>query len=149
MSKIKYLYNNEAICTIAIYATLCHVKQLNYSKVMLIAPFLLNKQLVNALNYRVVVRSIEELMLKKGELTVNFNYQYQSLLPLTCNTLKIMDSMHLININESVIKKGDIDLDLEHITGRTKKIIKCAPKIAKLLESESSEKLYLQLRVEL
>ena len=144
--RLKYIYNNESICAIAIYSVLKRCHSLTYSQAALIPPMIFNNKLIAVLNGKSNIRGIEELMIKKGEVLTNFNNQYVSLLPLMFNTLVLLEELEFISIDDNSIKLTDKNLETKGLGKRTDKIMKCASKIANLLQ-EDTVKLYLQLRV--
>ena len=145
--RVGYIYNNEAIAIVAIYSVLSNCKSLEYNKVFLILPMMLNDRLVSFFNGRSVIRSIEELMIKKGELLVKFNSQYYNFLYLTYVTIILMQDMGLLIIDEKGIALTNKEYKAKRIGKRAERIIRCSKKVAELLKEESSAKLYLQLRV--
>ncbi len=144
--ELSYVYNNEAICAIAIYSVLKEFGYLNYSKVALIPPLVFNNKLIAVFSGKHKIRGLEELMIKKGELLTNFNNQYTNFLPLMCNALLLLETMGVITIIEQGIVITEKEFRMLGVGARADKIVKCAPKIATLLR-EDIEKLYLQLRV--
>ena len=144
--RLKYIYNNESICAIGIYSVLKRCNSLTYSQVALIPPMIFNNKLIAVLNGKSNIRGIEELMIKKGEVLTNFNNQYVSSLPLMFNTLVLLEELGFISIDDSNIKLTGKNLETKGLGTRTVKIVKCASKIANLLQ-EDTVKLYLQLRV--
>lgn len=147
-NEVEYVYNNEPLCMIAIYSILEKCDYMDFCKVFLIAPLTLNNQLISFLNRsNTKCRSIDELMAKKGEILSNFNSQFRNFIQLTCNTLLLMKEKKLINIAEEGIERTKNKLTFELIGKRAERIVKNADKLANLLNNESAEKIYLQLRV--
>ncbi|MHC1748787.1 MAG: three component ABC system middle component [Cellulosilyticaceae bacterium] len=145
--ELQYVYNNEAICAIAIYSILKECEYLEYSRVVLIPPIVFNNRLMSVFSGKSIVRGVEELLIKKGELLTNFNSQYVSFLPLTCNTLILLHELGFLLIEEKGVRLTKKEFKMKGLGKRADKIVKCAPKIAPLLIRESVEKIYLQLRV--
>ncbi len=142
-----YIYNNEAIAVISIIEVLKHMKKVSNAKFLLIFPLLSNEKLIAFLN-KGTIRSLEDLIVKKGTLFSGFNNSYTELLPVSLNALVILNEMKLIkHENGDIIFTGSIDLQISFIESeRLNKIQRISKKMAQIL-SESTEKLYLQLKV--
>lgn len=140
------IHNNEAIASIVIRMFLEKYGSINYSKSMLILPFLLQPELVSFLkNKRTVIRSLEELIIKKGELLINFNARFNEMLPLTINSLYILDQAKIIIISDDdIIPNSYIESDGKRIND----IKEAIPQLCELF-SESSDSIYLKLRIQL
>ena len=154
MVNSEYLFNNEAIGIIAITSVLKECKELSYGKSMLILPFLFHDEITSFLKRaNVVVRSSEEMIVKKITLFGNFNSRYYSLLPITINSLMILKEMRVIKINGNKIFYTEttrgIDLDVCGLGKRAGKIIKASKRLSDLLLLEDENSLYLKLRIQL
>ncbi len=148
-----YLYNNEAIGAIGIAAVLRNCKALSYSKSMLILPFLFHNETVSILKRsNSVVRSTEEIIVKKIGSFGNFNARYYSLLPVSINSIMLLKQIGEIEITETAIAiKMDSKLDLTNksLGNRAQDIIKAAPKLSDILSEEDDQSIYLKLRIQL
>lgn len=145
----KFIYNNEGICAIGIMSILEIVREISYSKVMLIAPLIFNMRVVNFLGKNSKIRSFEEFRLKQISIVTKFNNMYTNFIPVTINTLVILSDMGFIELGDESIKLKTKFLSSESnskIGKRAINIIKIAPKLVNLL-NENEEKLYLQLGV--
>ncbi len=149
MINFKFLYNNEGICAIGIMSILEIVKELSYSKVMLIAPFIFNVRVVKFLGTNSKIRSIEEFRVKQISSVTKFNNMYTNFLPVTLNALIILSDMGFIELEKESIKLKSpllLSKNTSKVGKRANDIVKIAPKLANLLK-ENEEKLYLQLGV--
>jgi hypothetical protein len=148
-----YLYNNEAIGAIGIAAVLNECQALSYSKSLLILPILFHEDTVSALKRsNSVIRSAEELMIKKTSRFGNFNARFYSLLPISLNSIMLLKQMGEIIITERSVcnsPQNKIDFNNAPLGKRAQNIIKAAPKLAELLSSEDDQSLFLKLRIQL
>lgn len=145
----KFIYNNEILCLFGIMSVLEYMKELSYSKVMLIAPLIFNEKVVNSLGRSTKIRSFEEFRVKHISSISRFNDMYYNFLTLTINTIVILEDMKFIYINDNKIRFNKpllYKIDEKKIGKRAKKIINIAPKLAKILDEED-EKLYRELGV--
>jgi hypothetical protein len=145
----KFLYNNEGICAIGIMSIMEIMKEMSYSKTILIAPFIFNMRVVKFLGTNSKIRSIEEFKLKQISSVASFNKMYTNFLPVTINALVMLDDMGFIQLEGECIKLKSKLLAGKNTSKAGKRandIIKIAPKLASLLQ-DNEEKLYLQLGV--
>ncbi|KFX55322.1 hypothetical protein FDB15_12895 [Clostridium botulinum] len=145
---INYIYNNEAIGVVAIYSVIKELEEIEYSKAMLILPLMLNDKLIKFIGRaNTKVRGIEELIIKKGQALTSFNEFYLEMLPISINSLIILNEMKVIEIENGTIRsiKKELKVDLD-VSKRTKSMLKSVEGICEILKMQS-ENLYLQLRV--
>ena len=145
---INYIYNNEAIGVVAIYLVVKNLKEIDYSKAMLILPLMLNDKLIKFIGRaNTKVRGIEELIIKKGQVLTDFNEFYLEMLPISINSLIILNEMKVIEIENGIIRFKDKELkvDLE-VSKRIMNMLKSVESICEILKLKN-ENLYLQLRV--
>lgn len=151
MVNSKFIYNNEGICAFGIMAILEILGEISYSKALLISPLIFNMKVVKFLGTNSKIRSFEEFRLKQVSSISKINDMYYNFIPVTINTLVILQEMNFIELEEEVIKlktpllPSEVDKKLGK---RAKNIVKIAPKLVNLL-NEDDEKLYLQLGVRL
>jgi hypothetical protein len=148
-----YLFNNEAIGTIAIASVMKECTTLSYSKSMLILPFLFHQESTAFLKRsRVVLRSSEEFVIKKVGAFANFNDRYFSLLPISINSIMILSKTGTLSIKKNQISyndNNDFNVLAENLGKRAGDIVKASKKLSTLLLSESEPSLYLKLRIQL
>lgn len=154
MNQSKYFFNNEAFGMVAISGVLKHAGHLPISKIMLILPFLSHKETVSYLKgANSVVRSLEELIAKKGSLFSNFQDRYQYLLPIGLNSLLLLKEMKIIR------ETGEGDYSYNEECGfqfrhsslgkRSLLVYEASSKLANILKDKEASELYLHLRVQL
>lgn len=144
--------SNEILTGLSILSVLSHTKELQVSKCVLIEPMLNHKELRAMLkNSKTIIRSIEELIMKKTVAFSNFHSRFIETLPLSINSILLMSELRLLKINGNKIIFSGNDFDFkEHSLGTLmeERILACN-KIADILNNETVENLYLNLRVEL
>ncbi|MDC5350940.1 three component ABC system middle component [Acinetobacter baumannii] len=143
-----YVYNNEAIACCVLLMVLEKVKEIDYARLLLILPYLLDDRNISFLNKNKKV-SID-FFLKKNNIYYNFNNRYLSLLPVTINSLIILSEMNLINFN----RDGNICLiSMDScecvVSKRLLEIEKAIPILLDTILNYSTEYLYLNSGVEL
>ena len=142
-------YNNLGIGIISIMSVLNKLEVLAIEKVFLILPIITNSELLSYLGRKdVEMMGIEQLIPHKIKCFVNFNKRFYDNLSLCINSLQYLFDMKYISINGSLIMKNK-DLPFDQKMGkRAERIYNASERISKLLK-ENSNKLYLNLKVEL
>ncbi|MEE1165576.1 MAG: three component ABC system middle component [Treponema sp.] len=142
-------YNNLGIGIISIMSVLNKLEVLAIEKVFLILPIITNSELLSYLGRKdVEMMGIEQLIPHKIKCFVNFNKRFYDNLSLCINSLQYLFDMKYISINGSLIMKNK-DLPFDKKMGkRAERIYNASERISKLLK-ENSNKLYLNLKVEL
>lgn len=141
------LYNNEIIGVYSLLIYLNESKKIELEKYFLLLPLLLNDNLMNYIkSQKSHVRGIEELVLKKCDLLINFNNKFYDLLPLSVNCLDILTDSSYITIKDNFIML-DKQIDFKIIHNKRLQNINDAIKKIVLTMSDSSDSLYFQLRV--
>lgn len=152
MNQSKYFYNNEAFGIVAIASVLKYSKTLPLSKALLILPTVAHKETLNYLKrVNSDVKSIEQLIIKKSNLVTNFNNRFQSLLPVSINSINILCEMKYVKFVDehlSLLDESKFNFSESSLGGRAKAIVQASPKISVLLQKNAND-LYLQLRVQL
>jgi hypothetical protein len=153
MKDSKYLFNNEAIASIAILSVLKECKAMSYSKALLILPLMFHEQSIAALSRsNTELRSSEEFIMKRLQTFGNFNSRYLSLMPIGINSLMLLREMGCIDITKTNIyfKQGNkFNLNTNGLGKRSARVIKAAPKLSTLLANEDESGLYLKFRITL
>jgi len=146
--KVNY-YNNFGLGVVSIGSTLAHIESISISKLCLIFPLLSHQELLNYLSRKTTeVQSIEKLIIDKTSCFSNYNKRYYDSLCLTLNAVQYLNDLGYIKFtNNHVILLKPLQYD-EGMGKRAGKIFRASKNIAILLQ-EKSEKLYLNLRVEL
>lgn len=140
------LYNSEAIAIVSTIEIMKKLKCVSNAKFLLIFPLISNDELIKYLG-RAKIRSLEDLLIKRGTLISNFNSIYKELLPVSINMLTILCEAKILEHIEGQITYIGDDVSFKSIESkRFKRIMKATENISSILE-ESVEKLYLQLKV--
>ncbi|MDJ0766793.1 MAG: DUF6521 family protein [Myxococcota bacterium] len=143
------LYNNLGICSLGIAFTLNHFDKLPLSKAFLILPLITHRKLLGYLsNQRVQVKSIEKTVIDKTAFFSNFNQRYFDSIQNTINSIQFLNEIELLKLQDAnliPIKK----LVYEPKMGKRANKLNSASKNISSLLTDTAEKLYLNLRVEL
>ncbi|AZV64354.1 MULTISPECIES: three component ABC system middle component [Bacillus cereus group] len=152
MSNQNTIFHNELIGLISIMSILRYQKKISLGKSMLIYPFYAHKNTLNVLKRKnIKIRSIEELIVKYPSNFSNFNERFYSLLPVTINSIIILNRMKLINIRNGYLylnEENSFDLMNDGLGKRVKDIVQASEKLNDILK-EDTKNLYVQLRVRL
>ena len=142
-------YNNFSMGVVALGAALNQSKELSLSKLFLVFPLLSHYKLLQYLGRKTTeIRSIEKLIIEKTSFFSNFNKRYNDSLVLTMNALQYLSDAGYVSIlNGNIILTKPFEYD-KNMGSRAKKIFNASKNIALLLK-ERSDKLYLNLRVQL
>ncbi len=142
-------YNNLSMGIVALGAVLNQSKELPISKLFLIFPILSHRKLLQYMGRSTTkIKSIEKLIVEETASFSNFNKRYFDSLVLTVNALQYLTDTEYLYFDDGVVtlaKPFEYDSKMGN---RANKIFKAAPNIALLLD-ERTDKLYLNLRVEL
>lgn len=151
VSSSKYIFNNEAFGIVAIASVLKYSQSLSYSKALLVLPFFAHKETLDILKRRNSdIRSIEQLIVKKDSLITDFNSRYMSLLPISINSIVLLNEMRIAeNDNGTISYNGDsFDFNNRSLGRRAKDIVNASKKLSTILREDTAN-LYLQLRVQI
>lgn len=151
MKKNKFLYNNEGIALVAVMSILFKMKELEYSKVFLILPFLLNDNITAfAKNKNSTIIGIQDLISRRITSFSNFNKSYKNFYPLTFNTISLAEELNLIKIDSGsiVYLENDFDLSSESLGTRAANIVLASSKIQTILNIDDLQ-LYSSLKIRL
>jgi hypothetical protein len=148
-----FIYNNEAISTIALGYFMSKVGAISIPKFMLVLPFVLHEQTLKQLNNNSINRSLEELIIKKPLILSNFNSRFKDFLPLSINSITILNELDIIELDREYIYFNEKSLfnqrDLNQIGNRIKKIMKGIDNLIEIITTHDNNSLYLTLKIEL
>lgn len=148
-----FIYNNEAISTIALGYFMSKVKVISIPKFILILPFVLHEQTLRQLNNNSINRSLEELIIKKPLLLSNFNSRFKDYLPLSINSVTILNELKVIKLDREYIYFNEESnfrtRDLTDIGTRIHKITKGLDNLIEIITNIDNNSLYLTLKIEL
>lgn len=152
MKEIYYTYNNEAIASCIFLEILQQIKAIDIARSCLILPFLLDDRTVKYLqrlsNEENI--SLEHITKEQPRLFTSFNKRYLSLLPITINSLILLNKNNQIGVTTS-----DISVKSRFIYGETdmgdrfSEIKKALPAFIKMIEKYSTVQLYRILKIQL
>lgn len=150
MKILYYIYNNEAIATTVLMSVITKLKRMDIALVPLVLPFLLDNRIVNHLlkdeaNYE----NIEQFIQSKRLYFTSFNNRFLSLLPVTVNSLMILQKSNVINITDSITINKEFEFDVNELGLRFTKIEHVIPKFVALIKNYSLSDLYFIFRIQL
>ena len=152
MKEVYYIYNNEAIASCIFLAYLQSVKSINVAQSCLILPFLLDDRTVT---YFMNIRddddnSLEYMVYNRPKLFASFNKRYLSLLPITINSILLLNKNKQIGISSNnIFTKVDFIYDEVDMGNRFERIKKVIPFLGSILNKYSTSQLYKILKVQL
>lgn len=152
MKEVYYIYNNEAIASCIFLAYLQNVKTIDMAQSCLILPFLLDDRTVT---YFMNIRddddnSLEYIVNNRPKLFVSFNKRYLSLLPITINSILLLNKNKQIGISfNNIFTKVDFIYGEVDMGNRFERIKKVIPFLASILNKYSTSQLYKILKVQL
>jgi hypothetical protein len=94
------------------------------------------------------ILSFEKYLIEHLSNFSNFNDRYYDSLTTSMNAIQLLNELEMVKVKSPIMKQVR-KIDFEKSMGkRAEKMFKAAPNISSLL-SDSSDKLYLNLRIEL
>ncbi|MCU0430698.1 MAG: DUF6521 family protein [Cytophagaceae bacterium] len=145
--KVKSAFHNEVLGALTLNFVLAHQEAIDYSKSLLVLPFLFHARTVNLINSSKSFRL--EKLLNDKELIGGFNERYYSFLPISINTIFVANSLSFISItNDNITLKNTIIYSPD-MGDRALKIYNAAPMVSSILQSFSSSYLYTKLKINL
>jgi hypothetical protein len=148
MKEIYYVYNNEAIASCIFLSILDNIDRLDIARSCLVLPFLLDDRTVNYLSKNQDLE-LEDMIKEQSRLFTSFNKRYLSLLPVTINSLTILNASNQISIGNEIVATTILDSKDENLGDRFNKIQEVIPKFLSLIEKYSTTQLYKILKVQL
>ncbi|MEH6764121.1 MAG: three component ABC system middle component [Aequorivita antarctica] len=148
MREIYYVYNNEAISSCIILSILNQIEKLDIARSCLVLPFLLDDRTVSHLAKNDSELNLEDLVREQSRLFVSFNKRYLSLLPVTINSLILLNKSNQIKIENEITNVEIINIE-EGLGERFAKVKAIIPKFLSMIENYSTPQLYKILKVQL
>ena len=102
MKEIYYVYNNEAIASCIFLSILDNIDRLDIARSCLVLPFLLDDRTVNYLS-KIQDLELEDMIKEQSRLFTSFNKRYLSVLPVTINSLTILNASNQISIGNEIV----------------------------------------------
>ena len=152
MKEVYYIYNNEAIASCIFLAYLQNVKSIDMAQSCLILPFLLDDRTVMYFTNKRddYDNSLEYIVNNRPKLFTSFNKRYLSLLPITINSILLLNKNKQIGISSNnIFTKVDFIYDEVDMGNRFERIKKVIPFLASILNKHSTSQLYKILKVQL
>jgi len=149
MKEIYYVYNNEAISSCIFLSILNQTEMLDLARSCLVLPFLLDDRTVNHLiNNENGDLNLEKLIREQSRLFVSFNKRYLTLLPVTINSLMLLNKSNQIKLGKNITNVENLKID-EGLGERFAKVKTVIPKFLSLMEGYTTAELYKILNVQL
>ena len=152
MKEIYYTYNNEAISSCIFLEILQQTKTLDIARSCLMLAFLLDDRTVKYLQrFSNEKRAIlEDITKEQPRLFISFNKRFLELLPITINSLILLNKNNQIGISASEIStKNKHAYEGIDLGDRFNEIKKALPVLIKMIEKYSTIQLYQILKVQL
>lgn len=149
MKEIYYVYNNEAISSCIFLSILNQTKILDLARSCLVLPFLLDDRTVNYLtNNKDEDFNLEKLIREQSRLFVSFNRRYLTLMPVTINSLMLLNKSNQIKLGKNIMNVETLKIE-EGLGERFVKINAVIPKFLSLIGGYTTAELYKILNVQL
>lgn len=152
MKEIYYTYNNEAIASCVFLELLQKVETIDIARSCLILPVLLDDRTVKyfqQLSDKEKI-SLEYITKEQPRLFTSFNKRYLSLLPVTINSLLLLNKNDQIRITSSEISaKSEFLYGETDMGNRFNEIKKALPVFTRIIEKYSTIQLYRILKIQL
>ncbi|MBC5620290.1 three component ABC system middle component [Butyricimonas hominis] len=152
MKEIYYTYNNEAIASCLFLELLQKVKTIDTARSCLILPFLLDDKTVKYFQKLSDEEniSLEYIAKEQPRLFTSFNKRYLSLLPVTINSLLLLNKNNQIRISSSgIYTKSEFLYEEIDMGNRFNEIKKALPIFIRMIERYSTVQLYRILKIQL
>lgn len=150
MKEIYYVYNNEAIASCVFLSILNKIDKLDIARSCLVLPFLLDDRTVSYLSKKQNTDlGLEEIIKEQSRLFASFNKRYLSLLPVTINSLTLLNSSSQISIGNEIVTNVVLDSDDKTLGDRFNRIQEVIPTFLSMIEKHSTIQLYKMLKVQL
>ena len=152
MKEVYYTYNNEAIASCVFLELLQKVGTIDIARSCLILPFLLDDRTVKCFQRLSDEEkiSLEYIIKEQPRLFTSFNKRYLSLLPITINSLILLNKNSQIRITSSKISaKDEFSYEGTDMGIRFNEIKKALPAFVRMIEKYSTVQLYRILKIQL
>ena len=151
MQQTGYIYNNEALASVALGYFLKRYGTISIAKLMLVLPFVLHNPTVRNLRSKSNKRSLEEFIIKHPECLINFNTRYFDFLPVSINTITILSEMGVLIIKSDKICYNQYSSfapeNSNKIGDRAKNMFPAIDVLVDLMHGQDVNSFYLKLKV--
>ena len=148
-----YLYNNEAIATVAIGQFMKLHRTIDVAKIMLVLPFILHDSSVRALRSNSNKRSLEEYIVQNPNSIVGFNNRYLDLIPISINAITILKESNIIRIQNGMLSYNNSTIfnpeSIVKIGTRAKYLFPAIESLSELMKTADTNSFYLKLKIQL
>ncbi|WP_288446083.1 three component ABC system middle component [uncultured Chryseobacterium sp.] len=148
MKEIYYVYNNEAIASCIFLAILNKIDMLDIARSCLVLPFLFDDRTVSYLSKNPDTE-LDNMIKEQSRLFASFNKRYLSLLPVTINSLTLLNTSNQISIGNEIVANVILDFENKILGNRFDRILEVIPIFLSLIEKHSTTQLYKILKVQL
>jgi len=152
MKEIYYTYNNEAIASCIFLEFLQKLDSIDIARSCLILPFLLDDRTVRYFQHLSDEEkiSLEYMTKEQSRLFTSFYKRYLSLLPITINSLILLNKNNQIGITSSeIFTKSEFLYEETDMGDRFCEIKKALPAFIRMIEKYSTVQLYRILKIQL
>jgi hypothetical protein len=124
-------------------------EMLDLARSCLVLPFLLDDRTVNHLiNYENGDFNLEQLIRDQSRLFVSFNKRYLTLLPVTINSLMLLNKSNQIKLGKNIMNVENLKIE-EGLGERFAKVNAVIPTFLSLMKGYTTAELYKILNVQL
>lgn len=150
MKDIYYTYNNEALASCVLLSALKQIKSIDIARACLILPFLLDDRTVrNIKTINLREMSLEKFIKNEPKLFTSFNKRYLVLLPISINSLLLLNKSNQIQIAMDISSKSDLSFNNANLGNRFNRIDEALPNFLNMIKEYSTSQLYQLLKIQL
>jgi len=150
MKEIYYTYNNEAISSCVFLSILNYINSLDIARSCLFLPFLLDDRTISSLQKTKHIEvDLDQFIKQQPRLFLSFNKRYLSLLPVTINSLMLLNKGDQIDIGKNITTKRTFNIENFDLGDRFNKIKEVIPILLSMIDKYSTTELYKILNIQL
>lgn len=150
MKEIYYTYNNEAISSCIFLSVLNNINSLDIARSCLFLPFLLDDRTISSLQKtKYIELDLVQFIKQQPRLFLSFNKRYLSLLPVTINSLMLLNKSDQIDIGKNITTKSTFNIENIDLGDRFNKIKEVMPILLSMIDKYSTTELYKILNIQL
>ncbi len=150
MKEIYYTYNNEAISSCIFLSILNYINSLDIARSCLLLPFLLDDRTISSLQKTKYIEvDLDQFIKQQPRLFLSFNKRYLSLLPVTINSLMLLNKSDQIDIGKNITTKSTFNIENIDLGDRFNKIKEVIPILLSMIDKYSTTELYKILNIQL
>ena len=150
MKELYYTYNNEALGSCVLLSLTNKVGSVDLARCCLALPFFFEERIVNRLlGSQEPSTDIESFVAQNGNLFLSFNKRYQALLPVTVNSLLLLNKGKQIEIGKQVTSKGFQSFEGVEMGGRFQRISEVISPYVEMTQGYTTAQLYRIFKIQL